>query len=55
LLAPDPNLDVPLAALTWGWWYKQSDACVNADAFQAFISAHYEHGREDVCYQGAYQ
>jgi hypothetical protein len=55
LLAPDPDLDVPLAALTWGWWYKQSDACVNTDALQSFITAHYENAREDVCYQGAYE
>jgi hypothetical protein len=55
LLAPDPDLDVTFAALTWGWWYKQADTCLNAEALEAFITAHYQHGREDVCYQGAYQ
>jgi hypothetical protein len=54
VLSPDPDLDVPWAAASWGWTFKASTACIDVGALQAFKDAHYAQGSEDICYQGLF-
>jgi len=50
VLAEDPELDVPLAAVAWGHWYKAT--CLDLEGLRAFIDEHYAKGREDSCKDG---
>ncbi len=50
VMTPDPGLDVKFAASAWGWTLRAN--CFDAQAFGAFVTAHYAHGREAVCGQG---
>jgi hypothetical protein len=52
ILAPAPDLDVPIAAAAWQWTYKAS--CVDAASLGAFIDAHYAMAAENFCGDGAY-
>jgi hypothetical protein len=47
ILAPDPLLDVRWAASAWTWTLRAT--CFNASAFNAFATAHYGMGGEDLC------
>ncbi len=55
VLTPDPDLDVPVAAASWGFYYKQAESCVDVGALDDFIAAHYGQGRESSCAQGSFQ
>src|SRR5262249_26374535 len=52
ILAPDPGLDVPVAAAAWTWTYRAT--CADSGSLNAFIAAHYGQGREATCQQGSY-
>ncbi len=52
ILAPAPDLDVPVAAAAWQWTYKAS--CVDAASLGAFIDAHYAMAAENFCGDGQY-
>jgi hypothetical protein len=50
LITPDPLLDVPIAAVAWGWTYKAE--CLDPPSLQAFATAHYGMGPEQICTDG---
>lgn len=50
VIAPDPELDVPVAAAAWGWTYKAQ--CVDAPTLGAFARDHYAQGPENTCSAG---
>jgi hypothetical protein len=50
VIAPDPKLDVPVAAAAWGWTYKAQ--CVDAPTLEEFVKTHYNQGTEDTCAAG---
>lgn len=50
ILAPDPDLDVPVAAAAWGFTYKA--ACVDKPTLEAFVRDNYAKGPEDFCNAG---
>jgi hypothetical protein len=50
LMTPDPNLDVPFAASSWGWTLRAR--CFDPVVFGAFATAHADRGREDICADG---
>jgi Protein of unknown function (DUF3105) len=50
LIVPDPLLDVPVAAATWGWTYKA--ACLDLPTLTAFARDHVNQGTEDTCASG---
>jgi hypothetical protein len=50
VIAPDPLLDVPVAAASWGWTYKAQ--CADLPTLEAFAREHYGHGTEDICAPG---
>jgi len=50
IIAPYPKLDVPVAAVSWGWTYKAD--CVDAPTLTQFAKDHYNRGTEDICAAG---
>jgi len=50
ILAPDPTLDVAVAAAAWQWTYRAS--CVDTSTLTAFVNAHYGQGTEATCAPG---
>jgi hypothetical protein len=50
IIAPDPELDVPVAAAAWGWTYKAQ--CVDAPTLTAFAREHYAKSPENICASG---
>lgn len=50
VIAPDPLLDVPVAAATWGWTYKA--ACLDLPTLKQFANDHYKQGPENFCNPG---
>jgi hypothetical protein len=50
VIVPDPMLDVPVAAATWGWTYKA--ACLDLPTLTDFALAHYGQGTEVLCAPG---
>jgi hypothetical protein len=50
LMTPDPALDVPFAASSWGWTLRAR--CFDPVVFGAFAAAHADRGREDICADG---
>lgn len=50
LIAPYPKMDVPVAAVSWGWTYKAD--CVDVPTLTDFAKTHYNHGTEDICAAG---
>ncbi len=50
VIAPDPGLDVPVAAAAWGWFYKAD--CVDLPTLQSFAKDRYARGPEDTCAPG---
>lgn len=50
IIVPDPAIDVPLAAASWGWLYKA--ACGDANTLKQFVRDHYAQGTEDTCAPG---
>jgi hypothetical protein len=50
VIVPDPLLDVPIAAATWGWTYKAD--CVDLPTLEDFARSHYGQGTEDICAPG---
>lgn len=68
VMTADPDIPGPVAAAAWGWYYNESEACVDVASLEAFITAHYGVGRlcpglpdggftscEPLCAQGAFQ
>ena len=53
VITPDPLLDVPVAAVAWGWTYKAQ--CVDLAALTAFARQHYGQGPEVFCADGTTQ
>jgi hypothetical protein len=53
VLTPDPLLDVPVAAATWGWIYRAQ--CVDAPSLKEFAIDHYAQATEDSCSNGTTQ
>jgi len=50
VIAPDPGLDVPVAAATWGWTYKAQ--CLDLPTLEDFAKAHIDQGTENLCAPG---
>ena len=50
IIAPDPTLDVEIAAASWQWTYRAS--CVHAASLGKFIDDHYAKTPEDFCSDG---
>ncbi len=50
VIVPDPLLDVPVAAATWGWTYKA--ACLDLPTLTDFAKTHYGQGTETLCAPG---
>jgi hypothetical protein len=50
VLTPDPLIDVPVAAVAWGWTYKAS--CLDPTTLRAFATDHYGQGTEHLCVNG---
>ena len=50
IVVPDPTLDVPVAASSWGHSYKAT--CFDEPSLRAFIAAHYAMGTENFCSAG---
>ena len=50
VIAPDPLIDVPVAAAAWGWTYKAK--CFDLASLTDFAKAHYRQGPEDLCNDG---
>jgi hypothetical protein len=50
VIAPDPKLDVPVAAVAWGWTYKAQ--CVDVPTLTQFAKDRAGKGPEDFCAAG---
>jgi len=50
VIAPYPKMDVPVAAVAWGWTYKAD--CVDVPTLTQFAKDHYAQGTEDICAAG---
>lgn len=50
VIAPYPKLDVPVAAVAWGWTYKAQ--CVDVPTLTQFAKDHYAQGPENLCVAG---
>lgn len=50
IIAQDPLLDVPVAAVAWGWTYKAQ--CVDEPTMTQFAKDHYAQGPENICAGG---
>jgi hypothetical protein len=50
VLKPDPDIDTPIAAASWGDTYTAT--CIDVPSLQAFANAHYGQGREPLCIDG---
>ena len=50
VIAPYPKMDVPVAAVAWGWTYKAQ--CVDVPTLTQFAKDHYAQGTENLCAAG---
>lgn len=50
VIAPYPKMDVPIAAVAWGWTYKAE--CVDVPTLTQFAKDNYAHSPEDICAAG---
>jgi hypothetical protein len=50
VIAPDLQLDVPIAAAAWDWTYRAQ--CLDLPSLKAFARQHYGQGREPLCNNG---
>jgi hypothetical protein len=50
IVAPDPELDHPVAMAAWGATYVAT--CIDPPSIAAFVEAHYARGPEDTCAAG---
>ena len=50
VIAPYPKMDVPIAAVAWGWLYTAQ--CADIPTLKDFANAHYRQGTEDLCAPG---
>ena len=50
VVVPDPLLDAPVAAATWGWTYNAQ--CLDLPSLKDFANAHYRQSPEDACENG---
>jgi Protein of unknown function (DUF3105) len=50
VIAPYPKMDVPVAAVAWGWTYKAE--CVDLPTLTQFAKDHYGQGTEPYCSRG---
>ena len=47
VIAPDTDLDFPVAMAAWGATYNAT--CIDEPSIKAFVDAHYATGTEDIC------
>ncbi len=52
VMSPYPDLPSAVAVVTWGWTY--SAECVDAEAIEGFVRAHYRQAPEDVEAPGSF-
>jgi hypothetical protein len=50
IIAPDPALDVPFAAVAWEHTYRAT--CLDEESLTAFVDEHYAQAPEDLCVPG---
>ncbi len=50
IITQDPDLDVPVAAVGWGWTYKAQ--CLDLPTLQQFAKDRYAKGPENLCASG---
>lgn len=50
VVAPDPELDHPIALAAWGATYVAT--CIDPDSMEAFVAEHYAKAPEDTCAAG---
>jgi hypothetical protein len=50
VIAPDPLIDVPFAAASWGWTYKAQ--CVDVPTLTEFAREHIAQSPENICAEG---
>ncbi len=50
IIAPAPDLDVPIAASAWGEVYRAT--CLDEPSLRAFVDAHYARAPENFCAPG---
>ena len=50
VVAPDPELDFPLAMAAWGATYNAT--CIDPPSIAAFVEEHYAGGTENICAAG---
>jgi hypothetical protein len=53
VMTPDPLLPAGTQVAAVGWGYLYTATCFDATTLQPFLTAHYAHGPEDFCSQGA--
>jgi hypothetical protein len=53
VITPDPLLDVPVAAASWGWTYKAE--CVDLPSLKQFAQDRYGQSPESLCANGTTQ
>jgi hypothetical protein len=47
---PDPLIDVPIAAASWGWTYRAQ--CLDVPSLTQFAKERVAQGTEDTCAAG---
>jgi hypothetical protein len=50
IVAPDPNLDTPIAVTAWEHVYVAT--CIDEASLGTFVEAHYGQAPEDLCARG---
>lgn len=50
IIAPYPKMDVPIAAVAWGWTYRAR--CVDTPTLLPFAKDHIAQGTENICAAG---
>lgn len=50
VITQDPQLDVPIAAVAWGWTYKAD--CLDLPTLTQFAKDHYNQAPENTCVSG---
>jgi len=50
IVAPDPELDTPVALAAWGATYVAT--CIDMPSLTAFVAEHYAQAPEDTCFPG---
>jgi hypothetical protein len=54
IVVPDPLLPAGVSFAATAWHFAYTASCVNEAELRVFADAHYGHGPEDICNQGAF-